>query len=119
MSMGSALAWADDESIVLDFVRHGESIDNMAGIIDTTPPGTALDATGEGQASDVATAIQNEYGTNIAGVFDSEELRTQQTATAVAGCAEYRGRPYSGRHDLERAQRDPGGRFRGRPDDQP
>jgi hypothetical protein len=80
LSMGSALAWADDESIVIDFVRHGESIDNHAGIIDTTPPGTALDAAGEGQASDVATAIQNEYGTNIAGVFDSEELRTQETA---------------------------------------
>jgi hypothetical protein len=80
LSLGSALAWADDESIIIDFVRHGESIDNNAGIIDTTPPGTALDATGESQASDVATAIQNEYGTNIAGVFDSEELRTQETA---------------------------------------
>jgi hypothetical protein len=80
LSMGSALAWADDESIVIDFVRHGESIDNNAGIIDTTPPGTALDATGDGQASDVASAIQNEFGTNIAGVFDSDELRTQQTA---------------------------------------
>jgi len=78
--MGSALAWADDESILLDFVRHGESIDNNAGIIDTTPPGTALDTTGIGQADDVTTTIQNEYGTNIAGVFDSEELRTQQTA---------------------------------------
>src|ERR1700744_825646 len=80
MSVGPALAWADDESIVLDLVRHGESIDNKAGIIATTPPGTALDATGEGQASDVATAIQNEFGTNIAGVFDSEEQRTQETA---------------------------------------
>jgi hypothetical protein len=80
MSMGSALARADDESVIIDFVRHGESIDNHAGIIDTTPPGTALDATGDGQASDVATAIQNEYGTNIAGVFDSYELRTQETA---------------------------------------
>ena len=83
MSVGSALAWADDESIVLDFVRHGESIDNNAGIIDTTPPGTALDATGEGQAATVATAIQNEFGTNIAGVFDSEELRTEQTAAPL------------------------------------
>jgi hypothetical protein len=80
LSMASALAWADDESIVIDFVRHGESIDNHAGIIDTTPPGTALDTTGEGQASDVAAANQNEYGTNIAGVFDSEELRAQETA---------------------------------------
>ena len=83
LSMASALAWADDESIVLDFVRHGESIDNNAGIIDTTPPGTALDTTGEGQATDVATAIQHEFGTNIAGVFDSEELRTQQTAAPL------------------------------------
>jgi hypothetical protein len=83
MSVGSALAWADDESIVLDFVRHGESIDNNAGIIDTVPPGTALDATGEGQATAVATAIQNEFGTNIAGVFDSEELRTQETAAPL------------------------------------
>jgi hypothetical protein len=80
LSMASGLAWADDESIIIDFVRHGESIDNHVGIIDTTPPGTALDATGEGQASDVATAIQSDYGTNIAGVFDSEELRTQETA---------------------------------------
>src|ERR1700744_2932527 len=75
MSVGSAVAWADDESIIIDFVRHGESIDNNAGIIDTTPPGTALDTTGEGQAATVATAIQHEFGTNIAGVFDSEELR--------------------------------------------
>ena len=65
MSIGPALAWADDESIVIDFVRHGESIDNHAGIIDTTPPGTALDTTGESQASDIATTIQNEFGTNI------------------------------------------------------
>ena len=83
LSIDSGLAWADDESIILDLVRHGESIDNNAGIIDTTPPGTALDTTGEGQATDVATAIQNEFGTNIAGVFDSDELRTQQTAAPL------------------------------------
>jgi hypothetical protein len=83
LSIDSGLAWADDESIILDLVRHGESIDNNAGIIDTTPPGTALDAAGFGQAHDVATAIQNEFGTNIAGVFDSDELRTQQTAAPL------------------------------------
>jgi hypothetical protein len=80
MSIGSALAWADDGSIVLDFVRHAQSIDNAAGIIDTVPPGTALTTTGEDQASTVANSIQSEYGTNIAGVYDSQELRTQQTA---------------------------------------
>jgi Histidine phosphatase superfamily (branch 1) len=83
MSIGSALAWADDGSIVLDLVRHGESIDNAKGIIDTVPPGTDLDATGEGQATAVATAIQNEY-TNIAGIFASQEIRTQETATPLA-----------------------------------
>ena len=84
MSIGSAMAWADDESILLDFVRHGESIDNKAGIIDTTPPGTALDATGESQAGTVAQETQSAYGNNIVGLFDSEELRTQETAAPLA-----------------------------------
>jgi Histidine phosphatase superfamily (branch 1) len=83
MSIGSALAWADDGSIVLDLVRHGESVDNAKGIIDTVPPGTQLDATGESEATAVATAIQNEYN-NIAGIFASDEIRTQETATPLA-----------------------------------
>jgi hypothetical protein len=82
MSIGSAMAWADDGSIVLDLVRHGESVDNAKGIIDTVPPGTSLDATGEGQATAIATALQNEY-TNIAGVFTSDELRAEQTAVPL------------------------------------
>jgi hypothetical protein len=83
MSVGSAMAWADDGSIVLDLVRHGESIDNAKGIIDTVPPGTALDATGEGQATAIATAIQNEY-TTFGGIFTSDELRAEQTAVPLA-----------------------------------
>ena len=83
MSIGSALAWADDGSIVLDLVRHGESVDNAKGIIDTVPPGTPLDATGEGQATAVATAIQNVY-TNIAGIYASDEIRSEETATPLA-----------------------------------
>jgi hypothetical protein len=81
MCVGSGLAWADDDvSIVLDLVRHGQSIDNAANIIDTEPPGTPLTLTGETEASTVANSIISEYGTNIAGVYDSDELRTQQTA---------------------------------------
>ena len=34
----SATAWAE-ESIVIDFVRHGQDAANAAGIIETTPPG--------------------------------------------------------------------------------
>jgi hypothetical protein len=83
VSIGSAIAWADDGSIVLDLVRHGESIDNAKGIIDTVPPGTALDATGEGQATAIATAIQNEY-TTFGGIFTSDELRSEETAVPLA-----------------------------------
>ena len=83
MSMGSALASAD-ESIVLDLVRHGESTANLAGIIDTAPPGAPLDATGIMQANDAVNAIYGEIGKNIAGVFTSDELRTVQTAAPLA-----------------------------------
>ncbi len=84
MSIGPALAWADDGSIIIDFVRHAESIDNKAGIIDTTPPGTGLDTTGDAQASAIATTIQNEFGTKFGGLFDSQELRTAETAAPLA-----------------------------------
>jgi hypothetical protein len=83
LSLGSALAWADD-SIVLDLVRHGQSVDNAAGIIDTTPPGTGLTQTGYDQANTVAQAIQAEYGKDIAGIFASEETRSQETAAQLA-----------------------------------
>jgi ribonuclease H / adenosylcobalamin/alpha-ribazole phosphatase len=84
LSIGSAMAWADDGSIVLDFVRHGQSVDNAAGIIDTQPPGTDLTPTGEDQASTVAQAIESEYGKDIVGLFASEEVRTQETAAQLA-----------------------------------
>lgn len=80
LSVGSALAWADDASVVLDLVRHGQTVDSVAGIIDTEPPGTALTTTGEDEANTVANSIVSEYGTNIAGVYDSQELRTEETA---------------------------------------
>jgi hypothetical protein len=48
LSVGSAMAWADDGSIVLDFVRHGESGD-MA-VVNTLVPGPELTDTGEQQA---------------------------------------------------------------------
>jgi hypothetical protein len=79
LSVTSAVAWADDESIVLDLVRHGETLNNLNGIIDTAPPGAHLDPTGSEQALTVATQIQHEF-TTIAGVFDSGEIRTLETA---------------------------------------
>jgi hypothetical protein len=84
LSIGSGLAWADDESILLDLVRHGESFSNLNGIIDTAPPGAELDPTGISEANAIGTSIFAEYGTNIAGVFTSEELRTVDTAAPLA-----------------------------------
>ncbi|MBV8861138.1 MAG: phosphoglycerate mutase family protein [Mycobacterium sp.] len=83
MSIGSAMAWADDGSIVLDLVRHGQSVDNAAGIIDTEPPGTGLTPTGYQEADTVAQTIYSEYGRDIVGVFDSQEIRSTETATPL------------------------------------
>ncbi len=82
LSMGSALAWADDGSIVLDFVRHGETSSNLNGIIDTAPPGAPLDPTGVEQATTVGAAIHSEYP-SIAGLFASDEIRAIQTAAPL------------------------------------
>lgn len=84
LSMASAFAWADDSSIVLDLVRHGETLSNLNGIIDTAPPGAELDVTGLAQANAVADSIYDEYGTNIAGLFASDAIRAQQTAAPLA-----------------------------------
>jgi hypothetical protein len=84
LAMTSAPAWADDGSIVLDLVRHGESTANASGIIDTVPPGTPLDSTGIAEANTVASSIIDEFGKNIAGVFTSEEARSIATAAPLA-----------------------------------
>jgi hypothetical protein len=82
LSIGPALAWADDD-IVLDLVRHGESTANLAGIIDTAPPGADLDSTGVSEAGTVTQSIEHEFGTDIAGVFTSQEIRTTETAAPL------------------------------------
>ena len=69
LSIGPALAWADDDDIVLDLVRHGESTANLAGIIDTAPPGADLDSMGVSEAGTVTQSIEHEFGADIAGVF--------------------------------------------------
>ncbi len=110
---GSAVAWADD-SIILDFVRHGESIDNQAGIIDTTPPGTDLyDPTGYQQADAVAAAIQMEFGNNIAGIFSSQESRSLETAEPLAQALNMW--PLPADHILAGLNEIPAGAFEGDP----
>lgn len=83
LSMASALAWADGGSIVLDLVRHGETLSNLNGVIDTAPPGAPLDSTGVTEAQNVANSIYGEFGKDIAGIYASEATRAQETATPL------------------------------------
>ncbi|OBK24303.1 hypothetical protein A5634_02910 [Mycobacterium asiaticum] len=69
--------------IEIDFVRHGQSIANAAGWIDTAVPGVALTPYGMQQAANVANVL-NPQGP-FANLFMSELLRTQQTAAPLAG----------------------------------
>jgi broad specificity phosphatase PhoE len=72
------------EDITLDLVRHGQSTDDVNGILGTMPPGAHLTDLGEQQAHDVAAAIQAEFPGGIAGIYASELVRTQETMAALA-----------------------------------
>jgi broad specificity phosphatase PhoE len=79
LSTGPAIASADDGSIVLDFVRHGESGDMTA--INTMVPGPELTETGEQQASDLAIALKH---SGIDEIWASTMVRSQETAAPLA-----------------------------------
>src|ERR1700759_2186497 len=81
-SIGSAFAWADSTDITLDFVRHAQSVDNAAGIIDTVPPGTGLTPEGVTQATTIADQLAQ--GGPYAGLFSSDELRAIETAGYIS-----------------------------------
>ncbi|BBX94775.1 PE domain-containing protein [Mycobacterium lacus] len=81
-------AWFDhpsggnQQSIVIDFVRHGQTTANVAGLMDTAVPGASLTALGQQQAQAVAGALAPNGP--YAGLFDSQLVRTQQTAAPLA-----------------------------------
>ena len=79
LSMGSAMAWADDGSIVLDFVRHGESGDMT--VVNTLVPGPELTDTGDQQADDLVNVLS---GNGIDDIYASTMIRSQETATPLA-----------------------------------
>ncbi|OBH15391.1 phosphoglycerate mutase family protein [Mycolicibacter terrae] len=70
--------------ITLDLVRHGQSTDDLNGILGTMPPGAHLTDLGEQQAAQVAQDIQQEFPGGIAGIYASELVRTQETMQALA-----------------------------------
>ena len=79
LSMGSAMARADDGSIVLDFVRHGESGDMT--VVNTMVPGPELTDTGEQQAQALVNAMS---GNGIEDIYASTMIRSQETAAPLA-----------------------------------
>jgi len=73
----------NQQSIVIDFVRHGQSIANAANLIDTGVPGTGLTSLGAQQANSTGSAL---YGQGpFAGIFMSQLTRVQETAAPLAG----------------------------------
>jgi Histidine phosphatase superfamily (branch 1) len=79
VSIGSATAWADDDLITLDFVRHGESGDMTA--INTLVPGPELTVTGEQQAQSLVDLLS---GNGIDDIYASSMIRAYETATPLA-----------------------------------
>lgn len=70
------------QPIVIDFVRHGQSIGNALNLIDTGVPGTGLTQLGQQEATAVAHLLagQGPY----AGIFESQLTRVQETAAPLA-----------------------------------
>jgi hypothetical protein len=78
LSIGAAAAQADD-SVTLDFVRHGESGDMTA--VNTLVPGPELTDPGQQQAQDVANVL---VGNSIDEIYASAMVRSQETAAPLA-----------------------------------
>ncbi|OBK13715.1 PE domain-containing protein [Mycobacterium asiaticum] len=75
---GFATPLSGQQPMVIDFVRHAESIANAQGWIDTAVPGVALTQLGQQEAANVGALLApaNHYS----GIFASQLLRTQETA---------------------------------------
>jgi probable phosphoglycerate mutase len=66
----------------LYLIRHGQTPANVAGELDTAPPGAALTDLGQAQAEALVTVLADEQ---VTGVYASPLLRTQLTAAPLAG----------------------------------
>jgi probable phosphoglycerate mutase len=67
--------------VKLILVRHGQTPSNVAGLLDTAPPGPGLTETGLLQAEAVPAALAAQP---IDAIFASNQTRAQQTAAPLA-----------------------------------
>lgn len=62
-------------------LRHGESVDNAAGMLSSGPPGAPLSAAGQAQAERAVPALRQ---ARVARVYTSPAIRAEQTAQTAA-----------------------------------
>jgi hypothetical protein len=86
------------QPIQIDFVRHGQTNSNASGIIDTAIPGAPLNAVGQQQANAIANVL-NSQGP-FAGIFDSQLIRTQQTAMPLGTLTGLTAQPLPGLNEI-------------------
>lgn len=72
------------EQVTIEFIRHGQTASNVANLLDTAIPGPPLTTAGQVQAAAIA-SILNGQQPNFAGIFDSQMIRTQETASYLVG----------------------------------
>src|SRR5699024_5446000 len=74
--------WGLGVGMRLVLVRHGQTPSNVAGLLDTAPPGPGLTDLGRAQAAAVAEAMRP---VAVEAVFSSHQLRAEQTLAPLAG----------------------------------
>jgi broad specificity phosphatase PhoE len=92
-------AWAAND-ITITFVRHGESYGNASCCINTAIPGPDLTATGEDQATAIGQALAGD-GIDYTSIYDSNMVRTQQTAAPFASDTGMTPTTLNGLHEVQ------------------
>ncbi|MGB8406954.1 MAG: histidine phosphatase family protein [Mycobacterium sp.] len=92
-------AWAATD-ITITFVRHGESYGNTSCCINTQIPGPDLTPNGQSQATAIGTALAND-GIHYTSIYDSNMVRTQQTAAPFAGDTGLTPTTLNGLHEVQ------------------
>ncbi|BBZ41731.1 hypothetical protein MCNS_47940 [Mycobacterium conspicuum] len=88
----------EHQSIQIDFVRHGETNSNAHEIIDTAIPGAPLNTVGLQQANTIANTLFAQGP--FAGIFDSQLIRTQQTALPLEMLTGLTAQPLAGLNEI-------------------
>lgn len=88
----------NQQTIQIDFVRHGQTNSNAGNLIDTAIPGAPLNAVGQQQAVAIANVLAPQGP--FAGIFDSQLLRTQQTAAPLETLTGMTAQPLGGLNEI-------------------